>query len=175
MKIKNTSMSMFRKRYFLIVIAFVLATFFSLKHHGIMDKIEDSCYGSNSKVALKNLLPFKWDTLYIVYGPQNSDDFYRNNQLTGKRNITKQDEISLYFILNNTVAYIENNSNHSKFRFGLSLLDAPYIEFQNRQPISEKMKENGVIAIYKYETVLIFPSFDPLFDPCAPTPADPLK
>lgn len=175
MKVKYAPSTVFRKRYLLVVLALVLMAYALVKNHSAMDKIEDACYVTNSKIALKDLLPVKWDDLYILYGANNSDSFYRDYQLTGKNNTTNKNEISLYFVLKDKVIYIENNDNNSKIRFGLSLIDAPYIEFQDRQSITEKMKRNGVIAIYKYETVLIFPSFDPLFDPCAPIPTDQQK
>lgn len=139
-----------------------------------MKKIKKTCVIENTRISLKDLIPIQWDDLYIIYGPYNSDDFYRNYHLTGNKNDTKDRGISLYFISKNKVVYLENNNNHMGFRLGLSFFDEPYIEFQDNNSHPTLIKDHGVVAIYHYDTILISPSFDQLFEPCTPTPADQL-
>lgn len=161
-----------KRNYIFIALALAIITYYQARSYNVMGQIIDSCQVEDSTIALKKIIPIDWETLYIVSGPENSEHFYQSFQLTGNKNVTRENEISLYFILKNKSVYIENYNENSKIRVGITSIDDPYIEFQATRASETKMKGSRVVAIYGNKEILRFPLFDQLFDPCIPTPTE---
>lgn len=145
----------YSKTSIILTLLLMLLTIVAINHfyksYHVIYKMEEICHDDNKSITLNNIIPLKWDTLYIVYGPSLSEFLEWDYNITSKNNTTTEEGISLYFVLNKKVVYIENDDNYQKNRGD----DFGYIRFNDDNFPSRSRSRSTPAAIYTPSTILI--------------------
>lgn len=142
---KKTSISIV-----LVTLSFLTCLYYYNQGYHALSQMEGICHAENKQLSLGKIIPIQWDTLYIVYGPSLSEFLEWDYDIKSDGNTTQEKGISLYFVLNKKVVYIENDDDYKEQRekkFG-------YIRFQDNTYSSRGTSRSTPAAIYIPSTIL---------------------
>lgn len=150
-----------KRRYLYLAVFFLCIYLFKtycLDDKNILGKVAERCSRGGKQLKLNQVTDFDWDTAYIQYGLSTEFMFYDYN-LNDAKNVTETYGVSLYFVKEGKVVYMENHENYMRTspEFTAVVHQPPiYVQFHdsNRRDHQGKRERVSISAIFYNNTDL---------------------